>query len=171
MFKKAGDKLTQNEQEKMLKDIISNSKPFYKRNLKAYSNFHFNSNRSKDRSDAINKIPKDLVYYEPNMITRKESWEKQIKFAFVISPHGRGFDCHRTWEALILGCIPIVKTSILDTLYDNLPVLIVKDWSDVTYDLLNETVYMFKNKKFNYNKLSLKYWKNIINTTNNKNDY
>ena len=33
------------------------------------------------------------------------------QFAFVASPPGNGFDCHRTWEALILGCIVIVQNS------------------------------------------------------------
>jgi hypothetical protein len=39
-----------------------------------------------------------------------ELYEK-INYAFVASPYGGGPDCHRTWEALILGCIPIVKSS------------------------------------------------------------
>ena len=31
-----------------------------------------------------------------------------IKYTFILSPAGIGLDCHRTWEALCLGCIPIV---------------------------------------------------------------
>ncbi len=30
------------------------------------------------------------------------------KYKYVASPPGNGFDCHRTWEALYLGTIPIV---------------------------------------------------------------
>ena len=37
---------------------------------------------------------------------------------FVLSPEGNGIDCHRTWEALLMGAFPIVKTSYLDVLYE-----------------------------------------------------
>jgi hypothetical protein len=52
--------------------------------------------------------------------------------AFVLSPHGNALDCYRTWEALLMGCIPIVKRSVIDRLYDGLPVAIVDDWSEIT---------------------------------------
>jgi hypothetical protein len=63
-----------------------------------------------------------------------ENWRRHRFFGFVISPHGNGLDCHRTWEALILNSAPIVKTSPLDRLYTALgmPVVIVNDWSEVT---------------------------------------
>ena len=112
--------------------------------------------------DAINEINKDLIYYEPNKISRTQSWKNQIKYAFVVSPHGNGLDCHRTWEALCLGNVPIVKTSKLDQLYEELPVLIVSSWKDITENLLKETIIKFKDQKFNYDKLTLKYWINKI---------
>lgn len=46
---------------------------------------------------------------------------------FAWSPHGNGLDCHRTWEILLLGAYPIVKTSSLDELYRDLPVLVVEE--------------------------------------------
>ena len=84
------------------------------------------------------------------------------KYSFVLSPHGNGLDCHRTWEALVLGCIPVVKTSSLDKLYDDLPVLIVNNWYDIDEELLKNTIENFKDKKFNYDKLKLDYWINKI---------
>jgi len=152
-------------QEKMLISLARESKPFYNRNIKIYSNCHFTVKSSKygyDRKDAIERIDKNLVYYEPSKINRFQSWIKQKEFTFVLSPHGNGLDCHRTWEALALGCIPIVKTSKINHLYEELPVLILSDWSDVSLELLNNTVYSFKNKNFNYEKLNLEYWINII---------
>jgi hypothetical protein len=81
----------------------------------------------------------------------------------VASPRGNGEDCHRTWEALVLGCIPIVKSSPLDPLYDDLPVLIVKDWKDITEDMLKNTIELFSKQDFKMEKLTLDYWKNLIN--------
>ena len=95
-------------------------------------------------------------------IERYQSWMKQIGYAFVASPHGNGLDCHRTWEALCLGCIPIVKTSPLDDLYEGLPVLIVGEWRDICENLLLETIENFKNIDFNYEKLTLNYWMDKI---------
>jgi hypothetical protein len=96
---------------------------------------------------AVEKIVKDVIFYEPSHLKRYDSWKKQSEYAFVVSPHGNGLDCHRTWEALCLGCIVIVKTSPIDSLYEDLPVLIVKDWSEINQSLLNDTVKSFKNKK------------------------
>ena len=96
-----------------------------------------------DRKDAFQKIDKELVYYEENKVTRLITWNKQKDFAFVICPHGCGLDCHRNWEALCLGCIPIVKTSHIDNLYKDLPVLIVNDWNNIDKNLLNNTISQF----------------------------
>ena len=62
----------------------------------------------------------------------------------------------------MLGCIPIVRTSALDHLYEDLPILIVKEWSDINEELLEKVINDFKEKhekgKFNYDKILLKYW-------------
>jgi hypothetical protein len=78
---------------------------------------------------------------------------------FTISPHGRGIDCYRTYESLLLGTYPIVKTSSLDPIYENLPVLILHDWEDINEDLLKETYERFRsNRTFEFKKLYKGYW-------------
>jgi len=162
-----GEQIYPLEQEKQLLKMRNKSKPFYQRKPNIYSNFHFftHSKFGKDRIDAINNIPKDLIYYEPEKVDRIVSWQNQTKYAFVASPHGNGLDCHRTWEALCLHCIVIVKSSPLDDLYKDLPVLIVPEWSSITESLLLETIEQFKNIKFSYEKLTLSYWMNLIRTS------
>ena len=163
---KWGPALKPVDQETILNNI--QRVPFWERTYKCYSNFHFftTTKYGYDRVDAIKEIPSKLVYYEPTHIIRETSWTKQSKYAFVISPHGGGLDCHRLWEALVLGCIPIVKASGIDALYADLPVLIVKNWSDVTKKMLRETIANFKTKAFNYDKLLLSYWMNLIRSAN-----
>ena len=80
------------------------------------------------------------------------------KYTFVLCPFGVGMDCHRTWEALCLGCIPILCAPIFKKLFEELPVLIVNNWKEITEELLNSTIEKFKNLSFNYDKLLLKYW-------------
>ena len=156
-----GAKTSSLDQEQLLMSVKSKAKPWSERIPIAYSNHHFIVDRVKfgaDRSDSIKHVPKELVMYESTQIPRLNAWHNQSKYAFVISPHGNGLDCHRTWEALALGCIPIVKSSPLDPLYADLPVLIVSSWSDVTQELLTNTLCEYSAKTFNWDKLTLQYW-------------
>lgn len=84
------------------------------------------------------------------------------KSKFVMSPHGNGLDCHRTWEALYLNSYPIVLSSSLDPLYKNLPVLILDNWLEITEKLLEEKYIEFSKMKWDKNKIMFEYWKNLI---------
>ena len=54
------------------------------------------------------------------------------KSLFVISPPGNGIDCHRTWESIYLGAVPVVKRGFLpDSLSAHLPILVVNEWEEV----------------------------------------
>jgi hypothetical protein len=101
-------------------------------------------------------------------ITDPTCYNEWRQYKFILSPQGAGLDCHRTWEALIIGTIPIVKSSSIDDIYFDLPLLIVKDWNELSVDYLNlkyqEIKYKLDNNKYNLNKLNLKYWTNLIET-------
>lgn len=96
----------------------------------------------------------------PPYIYRK----KLNNYKFVASPPGNGPDCHRTWEAIYLGVIPIV---IYNSVYDqfiDLPIWFINNWEEIIdYDekKLNEK-YM---KIVNNSKTHLiwaKYWESEI---------
>lgn len=154
-------------QEQQLVQLKNLSKPFWEREVKAYANFQFlmTTRYGKiDRVDAFNTIPNKIVYYEPTKCIRTTSWGNMIEYAFVISPHGNGLDCHRTWEALCLGCIPIVKTSGLDPLFEDLPVWIVSAWSEVTEENMKSKINEFRERTFRYERLELNYWRDRISS-------
>jgi len=160
-----GPPLSPVEQESLLVQTVSKSLPFWRRKPLCYSNFHFTLYSSNtDRSDAMNQIPPELVFYEKEKVTRQVSLERQIEYAFVLSPRGNGRDCNRTWEALVLGCIPIVKMSPIDSLYDDLPVLCVRSWSDISESLLADTLERFRHQPFSMEKLTLSYWTKKMNS-------
>lgn len=148
-----GPKQTLEEQTRSVESLAR--LPVEKRTL-CYANFQFlmHTRYAWDRRSAIVEVPRELVYYEPRPVPRMDSWANMIQHKYVISPHGNGLDCHRTWEALMLGCIPIVKTSPLDPMYEGLPVLIVNKWSDVTPELLESFVPV----RTSTEKLTLDYW-------------
>jgi hypothetical protein len=81
---------------------------------------------------------------------------------FVVSPRGNGIDCHRTWEALLMGAIPIVRTSTLDPLYEGLPVLIIDDWECVTEEFLKDKYLELKNQTYNIERIFVDYWKGLV---------
>jgi len=152
------------DQEKLLINIKENSKPFFERNIQIYVNFNNKNDRFNQRKASIKQIPNNLLVICNNFIKRTENWNNITNYAFVLSPFGNGMDCHRTWEALCLGSIPIIKAPFFVKLFEDLPVLIVNDWNEITEDLLKSTIENFKFKKFNYDKLKLSYWVNLINT-------
>jgi len=170
-YHSAGNGKTPIEQEEMLINIKNQSNPFDQRIHKCYINFKEAPDFYKygyDRKDALEALPKNLCFTEHDV--RDKCWKTQSEYAFVVSPFGNGLDPHRTWEALILGCIVIMKkyNDDFSNVYSDLPVFIVENWTDVTEELLEETIHTFRNKNFNYDKLKLKYWVDEINSYKNK---
>ena len=152
-------------QNKVLEKTVSQTQHFSKRIPMIYSNFHLNftDKRHGDwRRKLTNMLPKNIVYYENNKLSRTQSWKNTSEYTFVVSPFGHGFDCIRTFEALCLGCIVIMKKSFLDVIYTELPILLVDEWSDVTEELLKKTIIEFSGRNFNYTKLTFEYWLHLI---------
>ena len=107
-------------------------------------------------------------YIEGNIridVTNTSCYDEWRKHKFVLSPRGAGEDCHRTWEAIIVGCIPIVKSSLLNELYEYLPILVVNDWTEINEHFLERKYAEITAKTYHMNKLNLEYWTNLINTT------
>ena len=156
-----------NEQNSIITNISNESLHFSKRIPIIYGNFHLNFTDDRHggwRRKLLNIIPDNIIYYEQSIIKRSESYKNMSKYSFVVSPFGHGFDCIRTFEALCLGCIVIMKKSFLDIIYEDLPVLIVDDWSDINEILLENTLLEYSNKTFKYEKLKMDYWIQIVNS-------
>ncbi len=94
--------------------------------------------------------------------------QEMAEYKFTLSPRGTAPDTYRTWEALMVGTIPIVKTSHLDELYAKLPVLIIEDWEQVTEEFLEHKYQEMVHKKCDIEKLFMEYWLKKINTTRDK---
>lgn len=86
-------------------------------------------------------------------------------YMFVASPPGNGPDCHRTWEALYLNVVPIVKRDPIYYQFTDLPILIIEDWEELSN--LNESdlrsIYQQLMKRKSQNQIIWSdYWKNRI---------
>lgn len=74
---------------------------------------------------------------------------------FTVSPPGNGWDCLRTWESVLFGSIPIVLHSpYFSHLYELIPVMVVKNWTEVTKEKLE----MFKVNKTGRDTLLVDFW-------------
>jgi hypothetical protein len=80
---------------------------------------------------------------------------------FVLCPDGNGIDCHRTWETLFLGRIPVIKNRSLRRLYKECPVMFVNEWKDlIGLDFSSE--YDKIRSEFNREILEQEYWNGKI---------
>ncbi|CAF0786226.1 unnamed protein product [Adineta steineri] len=117
--------------------LKNHRKPWSQRTTFLYVNFAVDTNidqRTKALSQASTiqnvQIMKERI--------KLESYLEQIgNSKFVLSPPGGGIDCHRTWEALLMGAVPIVLTSGLDPLFTKSRSIIIDDWSKLSYNFLS----------------------------------
>ncbi len=120
------------------------------------------------KNDPLSRLQVYLSFVDKPycFVANENGWEKYFQeiceSKFVLCPKGRGGDSFRVWESLILGSIPVVKSSVLDSLYDDLPVVIVKDWNEVTEEFLEKKYKEMAKKQFSYQKLFVSYWKKRI---------
>ena len=123
--------------------------------------YQTNSNERLPLLHHFSKIP---FCYCPPAKGLPKYWIDVASSKFELCPRGIALDTYRLWECLYLGTIPIVKSSSLDPLLKDLPVLIVEDWSLITEQFLNEKFLEFQKKSFNMDKLKFSYWKKMINS-------
>jgi hypothetical protein len=87
---------------------------------------------------------------------------------FVISPPGAGVDCYRTWEALMMGAVPVVVgNNSLASLYHDMPVMTIGgNWTDeVTLETLAayESMHINQSSVARRPKIWAKYWIDLVN--------
>jgi hypothetical protein len=112
------------------------------------------------RPDGVNRstIIKNLstqgisnVYLDSNIY-----FETLPSYKFVISPEGNGIDCHRHYEALLAGCIPIIEDNeMIKEKYKGCPILYTKDYSEITKEYLEEKYEEMIDKEYDFSCLLL----------------
>jgi hypothetical protein len=163
------------EQERVLVSIGKSLSPLQARRKRVYVDFGWKrgfglyrlfhplegTRFRENRRQLAGKLRRnELVHVQPEPLPRREMWRRRGQYAFVLSPHGNGLDCHRTWEALALGHIVLVPSSSLDSLYSDLPVVPLKSWSEITPENLENWLSMHSNGGAHHEKLRSSYWVN-----------
>jgi len=129
---------------------------------KIYCNFSLYTNAN--RGTVLNNLETKQLAYRDVIRSFSEYCNILKQFLFIASPRGNGIDCHRTWEALYMGSIPIVEKHFMYDSYKNLPIIQIEDWNKLTLDQLQiyindyERGVLFKNTEelniqFYFNKI------------------
>ncbi len=159
------------EQERVLLDLRNKAAPAQNRKCLVYCNWHLRLHyRGRDglpmakeeRVQCLGQIDRSVCFFEPTFAPRYMTWSSQTEYAFVLSPAGNGPDTHRLWEALVLGCIPIVRRNFLSEFLSDLPVVVVDDWREITAAFLQKSLAAIGARRFNFAKLYLEYWRRAI---------
>ncbi|KKQ48839.1 MAG: hypothetical protein US69_C0013G0016 [candidate division TM6 bacterium GW2011_GWF2_38_10] len=114
------------------------------------------------RVDVVAQVEKNNFSFTAGPKPFKDYFKEMATYRYVLSPFGAGLDCFRTWEALLVGCVPVVKTSGLDPLYQGLPVVILDDWSECTEEIVTKKYEQLKNRPVLKEKLFMDYWARLI---------
>lgn len=103
---------------------------------------------------------KDRHYVTVESRTNMRTYLTGLKsHTFALCPRGNGVDTHRMWEALYMGCIPIVHRDLaMEDFYD-LPICFIDSWDEVNEAFLEEAK---KRIVIDMEKLKMKFWINKI---------
>jgi FkbM family methyltransferase len=154
----ANEKWPHGNKETLLKVIHT---PVTKLGL-CYSNFSVETNFTTRKK--VNDLMQHMSFIdvERQKLPFEEYLLKLKSYKYAISPPGNGVDCHRIWECLYLGVVPIVlKSEVLDY-FNDLPILFIDSYRDLTQEFLNrEYDSLTKKSKAKY---FLTHYRNLILT-------
>lgn len=128
---------------------------FQKFNKSVYVNFTIGNNHN-HRSAVFNALRS--ISHTAQLKPFRQYYDEIRHFKFIASPQGNGIDCHRTWEALYAGAIPLVDDSIhtryLSKIYS---MILIQDWNKI--NKIEVLLEMAKNlKPLDINTLDISYW-------------
>lgn len=114
-------------------------------------------NNSLNRKSIINILKNNGI---SNIKINPDNYYKKLpEYKFIISPEGNGIDCHRHYEALLAGCIPIVENNdLIKNKYGKCPILYTTDYSEITKEYLEQVYLEMIDNIYDFSKLFLSYW-------------
>jgi hypothetical protein len=114
-------------------------------------------NNTVNRYNILKNLEKNNIKNE--LLNYKKYYEGLPNYKFIISPEGNGIDCHRHYEALMAGCIPILEHNThIKEKYKDLPILYTTDYSEITHEYLECKYNEMLHQTYNFNKLFIDYY-------------
>jgi len=144
-------------QEHALINVLAKSKDIEKRFFVGYVNW-VHALKYGGRQECFDKINKDICFIEREWLPRISTWQRASECMFVVSPEGVGIDCHRTWESILLGCIPVIKKNSLSEMFTDLPVIILDSWDEFNRETIIKRLNGIQNNLYDFTPLFNTYW-------------
>ena len=112
-----------------------------------------------NRQSIINNLHKNGIIN--SLINHTQYFETLPSYKFIVSPEGNGIDCHRHYEALIAGSIPIVEYNVkIEEKYKNCPILYTKDYSEINEEYLIKKYKEIIDANYDFSRLFLSHYDN-----------
>jgi len=136
------------------------------RDIQIYANFSLDTNIGERKSLMNILISRNIEYYDGSL-SLKQYRNLLKRSKFVLSPPGNGLDCHRTWESILLGAVPVVKKDSLNSdLISDMPIVVVDKWEDfLDLDKYTLDLLYYNKKKMPITKCYIDYWIKMIKYT------
>lgn len=125
---------------------------------------HFNTETNPERKPLMSFL-KDSEWCHTKDVRNGTDFNEYLqslgRYMFCICPEGNGIDTHRIWEALYMGCVPIVEDCINVKFYKDLPIYVCSSFYDLEpEDMMVSYQYIAENlERYNMLMLSMDYWK------------
>lgn len=125
--------------------------------------YAFSEETNGKRSIALQHLRNNTLATGSSTALERSKYYKAInENAFNASPEGGGIDCHRTWESMLLGSIPVLERNVSTSYWQDigLPVFLIDSWGKIdTIQAKNlEEFYAQSKGKFNSSALYIDYW-------------
>jgi hypothetical protein len=130
----------------------------------AYINFNIERKDAgwNDRMEIKRKFGGELWVkegkFERNVGGHRKFISEIYESKFVFCPRGNGVDTHRLWMSLYLNSIPIVKDHPTYKTFKHLPIIFVKEWSEVNEKMLNQKWEEMNTKKYDFSIMKMSYY-------------
>lgn len=148
-------------------DILEKMKNKQNSDNLLYINYTSESSRNANSNEGFRY---DLDEYIKNSEFKKSElkiWEEYISelktYKFTIEPHGRCFNGYRLYESIIMGTVPIVFSSSINELYEDLPILVIDKFTDLNKTFLEQKyIEIISKTDYKFEKLKMKHWLDLI---------
>jgi len=160
-----GFRYSKENEELLLKKVEQGRLPY--RNL-CYMNFMRNIPRTPNPREGIYELLGDRKWMTVEAgfdhVPIDHFYDQMASHPYTLSPPGAGPDCHRHWEAIALGSIPIVLRDRSTHILRDMPCLQVAHWGEVTPGLLEKSLPNLQRRFFEpcMDKLDMAHWRRII---------
>jgi hypothetical protein len=143
--------------KEILKKVINTN---VERKNRIYCNFNaYTSPLRQGIKEMLSVNP--FIDIDNSSLSFEEYLLKLKSYKYVISPPGNSVDCHRIWESIYVGTVPIILKNIAtNTFSDNLPIITLNTFINLDMNVLEEQYNSVYNRSTEM--ADLDFYKNLI---------